>query len=66
MLNCIFNQLYYHALIVLLWIIFSFYIVPGASQMVLVIKNPPTDAGDIRDVGSIPGSDSLPSEPPDN
>ena len=23
--------------------------------MVLVVKNPPADAGDIRDVGSIPG-----------
>jgi len=25
-------------------------------QMVLVVKNPPANAGDIRDVGSIPGS----------
>ena len=25
------------------------------SQMVLVVKNPPANAGDIRDVGSIPG-----------
>ena len=25
------------------------------SQVVLVIKNPPANAGDIRDVGSIPG-----------
>ena len=24
--------------------------------MVLVVKNPPVNAGDIRDVGSIPGS----------
>ena len=23
--------------------------------MVLVVKNPPADAGDVRDVGSIPG-----------
>ena len=28
----------------------------GASQVMLVVKNPPTNAGDIRDVGSIPGS----------
>ena len=28
----------------------------GASQAVLVVKNPPADAGDIRDMGSIPGS----------
>ena len=26
------------------------------SQFVLVVKNPPANAGDIRDVGSIPGS----------
>ena len=28
----------------------------GASQVALLVKNPPTNAGDIRDVGSIPGS----------
>ena len=27
----------------------------GASQVALVVKNPPANAGDIRDVGSIPG-----------
>ena len=27
----------------------------GASQVVLVIKNMPANAGDIRDAGSIPG-----------
>ena len=27
----------------------------GASQVVLVVKNPPANSGDIRDVGSIPG-----------
>ena len=26
----------------------------GASQVALVIKNPPANAGDLRDVGSIP------------
>ena len=26
-----------------------------ASQVVLVVKNPPASAGDIRDTGSIPG-----------
>ena len=26
------------------------------SQVVLVVKNPPANAGDIRDAGSIPGS----------
>ena len=28
----------------------------GASQVVLVVKNSPASAGDITDVGSIPGS----------
>ena len=32
----------------------------GASQVVLVIKNPPTNAGDIRDTSSIPGSGRSP------
>ena len=27
-----------------------------ASQVVLVVKNPPANAGDIRDTGLIPGS----------
>ena len=28
----------------------------GASQVVLLVKNPPANAGDIRDRSSIPGS----------
>ena len=28
----------------------------GASKVVLVVKNPPANAGDVRDAGSIPGS----------
>ena len=31
-----------------------------ASQVALVIKNPPASAGDIRDGGSIPGSGRSP------
>ena len=27
----------------------------GASQVALVVKNPPANAGDLRDVGSVPG-----------
>ena len=27
----------------------------GDSQVVLVVKNPPANSGDIRDTGSIPG-----------
>ena len=30
------------------------------SQVVLVVKNPPANAGDIRDAGSIPGWESFP------
>ena len=31
-----------------------------ASQVVLVEKNPPANAGDVRDAGSIPGSGRFP------
>ena len=30
-------------------------VVPGASQVALVVKNPPATAEDLRDMGSIPG-----------
>ena len=33
-----------------------------ASQVVLVVKNPPAKAGDVRDVGLIPGSGRSPEE----
>ena len=33
-----------------------------ASQLVLVVKNPPTNAGDARDGGSTPGLGSSPGE----
>ena len=33
-----------------------------ASQAVLVVKNPPADAGDVRDAGLIPGPGSSPGE----
>ena len=33
-----------------------------ASQVALVIKNQPANAGDIRDVGSVPGSGRSPGE----
>ena len=36
------------------------WLILGASQVVLVVKNPPANAGDIRDVGSIPGSGRSP------
>ena len=34
----------------------------GASQVALVIKNSPANAGDVRDAGLIPGSGSSPGE----
>ena len=32
----------------------------GASQVALVVKSPPANAGDLRDTGSIPGSGRSP------
>ena len=37
-----------------------------ASQAVLVVKNPPASAGDVRGSGSIPGSGRSPGEGHDN
>ena len=34
----------------------------GASQVALVVKNPPANARDLRDVGSNPGSGKSPGE----
>ena len=34
---------------------FSIYGVTQASQVALVVKNPPAIAGDVRDMGLIPG-----------
>ena len=34
----------------------------GASQVTLVVKNLPANAGDLRDVGLIPGSGRSPGE----
>ena len=37
------------------------YLIPlRASQVVLVVKNPPANAKDVRDAGSIPGSGRFP------
>ena len=38
----------------------------GASQVALVVENPPADAGAIRDEGLIPGSGGPPGEGNDN
>ena len=34
----------------------------GASQVALVVKNPPAKAGDVRDAGLIPGLGRFPGE----
>ena len=34
----------------------------GASQVALMVKNPPANAGDVRDAGLIPGSGRSPGE----
>ena len=36
------------------------YVIKGISQVVLVLKNVPSNAGDIRNMGLIPGSGSSP------
>jgi len=36
----------------------------GASQVGLVVKNPPASTRDIRDLGSVPGSGGSPSWQP--
>ena len=38
----------------------------AASQMALVVKNLPANAGDVRDGGSIPGSGRSPGAGPGN
>ena len=40
--------------------LFLFLAMLGASQMSLVVKNPPPNAGDLRNMGSIPGSGRSP------
>ena len=42
------------------------YVQFGASQVALVVKNPPANTGDIRDSGSIPGSGRFPGGGPGN
>ena len=39
-----------------------YYVGERASQLVLVVKSSPSNAGDIRDVSSIPGSGRSPGE----
>ena len=38
----------------------TIYLILERNQVVLVVKNPPVNAGNIRDVGSIPGLGRFP------
>ena len=38
----------------------------GASQVALVVENPPANVGDVRIVGSVPGLGRSPGGGPDN
>ena len=42
--HCGFNLHFYNSIMI-----------SGASKVALVVKNPPANAGDVRDTGSIPG-----------
>ena len=44
------------------YIVSSLWSMKQASHMALVVKNPPANAGDVRDVGLIPGSRRFPRE----
>ena len=44
------------------YLFYSIFIKSEASQVALVVKNPPANAGDIRDQTSIPGSGRSPGE----
>ena len=48
------------------WLHFQFHIFYWASQVALVVKNSPANAGDVRDLGSIPSSRRSPGEGHDN
>ena len=44
-------------------VILATYVPIWASQVVLVVKNPPASARDIRDISSIPGLGGIPGGP---
>ena len=46
--------------------LYDLIVVHWASQGVLVVKNPPANAGDVRELGSVPGSGRSPGERHDN
>ena len=48
------------------WELIDLVVKAWASQVVLVVKNPPANAGDIRDMGSVPGLGGSPAGGHDN
>ena len=54
-LPCHLEDLFYPRISSLLGLLAKIKCSMGASQVALVVKNPPANAGDARDVGSIPG-----------
>ena len=44
----------------MLWHIIMMILTNGASQVMLMVKNLPVNAGDVKDVSSIPGSGKSP------
>ena len=53
-LNTAYCVLFYTYFAILIHTFYGY--LPGASQVALVVKNPPANAGDSREEGSIPGS----------
>ena len=51
-------ELYHHCLPLVFWFLgILSRVVVIASQLTIVVKNPPANAGDVRDLGLIPGSE---------
>ena len=50
---------YFFFFFFLLWLLFALFLYLGywASQVVLAVKNPPANSGDVRDIGSTPGGE---------
>ena len=53
-------MIFFNVFLLVVFPLFFFWQVCVASQVVLEVNNPPANAGDIRDVGSIPGLGRFP------
>ena len=45
-----------------LYVYYTVFLYSWASQVALLVKNPPANAGDVRDAGLIPGWEKSPGE----